>query len=372
VHTAISAAFDGGNIELVDASDPSRVRLRIRPDVGGEHLQWFSFRATGVRGRAVTYVIENAGQASYPSAWPGYRACASTDRQTWTRAATRYVDGRLEIEHTAAADAVWFAYFAPYPHERHQDLLARMQGHGRLERLGLTLDGADLDALILGSGPAPVWVVARQHPGETMAEWAVEGLLERLVDPADPVGRWCLAHATWHVVPNANPDGSRRGHLRTNAAGANLNREWAAPSAERSPEVLAIRDAMDRAGVRLCLDVHGDEEIPHTFAEGAEAIPSWSPRQAADLARFKAALLAASPDFQAVHGYPKAAPGQANLTMCTNQVGERYGACSLTLEMPFKDHEDLPDPVHGWSPARAKRLGAALLDAARAVLAAPE
>lgn len=28
-----------------------------------------------------------------------------------------------------------------------------------------------------------------------------------------------------------------RGHLRTNAAGANLNREWAAPSAEESPEV---------------------------------------------------------------------------------------------------------------------------------------
>lgn len=35
----------------------------------------------------------------------------------------------------------------------------------------------------------------------------------------------------------AGPDGVFRGHLRTNAAGANLNREWAAPSAEESPEV---------------------------------------------------------------------------------------------------------------------------------------
>lgn len=34
-----------------------------------------------------------------------------------------------------------------------------------------------------------------------------------------------------------NPDGSWRGHLRTNAAGANLNREWAKPSLETSPEV---------------------------------------------------------------------------------------------------------------------------------------
>jgi len=38
-------------------------------------------------------------------------------------------------------------------------------------------------------------------------------------------------------VPNVNPDGAMRGHLRTNAAGANLNREWAKPTMEHSPEV---------------------------------------------------------------------------------------------------------------------------------------
>ena len=33
-----------------------------------------------------------------------------------------------------------------------------------------------------------------------------------------------------YIVPNMNPDGSRRGHLRTNAAGSNLNREWKNPT----------------------------------------------------------------------------------------------------------------------------------------------
>lgn len=51
-------------------------------------------------------------------------------------------------------------------------------------------------------------------------------------------------------VPNMNPDGSWRGHLRTNAAGANLNREWAAPSAQRSPEVLLVRTKMDQVSPR--------------------------------------------------------------------------------------------------------------------------
>lgn len=37
-----------------------------------------------------------------------------------------------------------------------------------------------------------------------------------------------------------NPDGSYRGHLRTNASGANLNREWKEPTLEKSPEVSSL------------------------------------------------------------------------------------------------------------------------------------
>ena len=58
----------------------------------------------------------------------------------------------------------------------------------------------------------------------------------------------------------------------------------------------------------------------------------------------------------------------------SNAVAERYGALSVTLEMPFKDTHtpaDAADPARGWSPGRAaafgRALGAALLDAAPAV-----
>jgi murein tripeptide amidase MpaA len=52
--------------------------------------------------------------------------------------------------------------------------------------------------------------------------------------------------------------------------------------------------------------------------------------------------------------------------MSTNQLAERFGAVSMTLEMPFKDNADLPDPAQGWSPERSAQLGrdclAALLE----------
>ncbi len=364
----LSSVFDSGNIDVIDASDASDVRLAIRWDAGEEHRQWFHFRVSGAAGVPYTFRIVNAGECSYPSAWPGYRACVTADRQTWTRVPTAYVDGQLVIQDTPSADLVWYSYFAPYSLERLAELLARAQRspRARVVRLGATVDGRDLDHIILGT-PAPgrrtIWVTARQHPGESMASWWVEGFLGRMLDPDDARARWLLERAVVYLVPHMNPDGSFRGHLRCNAAGANLNREWESPSEARSPEVLWVRDAMDRTGVDLCLDVHGDEELPYVFLAGAEGIPGWTPRLAAlDLA-FRDAYEQACPDVQRAHGYPADAPGQANLGMCTSQIAQRFDACAFTLEMPFKDNADAPDLEHGWSPGRCASCGAAAVEA---------
>lgn len=365
----ISSAFDSGNIELVDQPAPDHFRLRIRLDAGGEFFQWFHFRVSGAKGRALRLDIVGLEKSAYPGGWPDYRARISADRQRWTQADSSYdakaEGGTLTIRVTPDSDNLWCAYFAPYSMERHHDLVARIAGRPGVEALtlGHSLDGQPIDCLSMGDGPLQVWLYARQHPGETMAEWWMEGALEELTDPASPVARTLLAKARFHIVPNMNPDGSRRGHLRTNAAGANLNREWAEPTPERSPEVLAVRNRMDETGVDFALDVHGDEAIPHVFIAGFEGIPSLTPRQLTGLNRYVTQLLVHSRDFQRKVGYPVAPAGKANLTMSTNQLAERFGCVSATLEMPFKDANDLPDPVEGWSPGRSRHLGRACLAA---------
>ena len=62
-------------------------------------------------------------------------------------------------------------------------------------------------------------------------------------------------------------------------------------------------------------------------------------------------------------GYPVSAPGEANMTMCTNQVSARFDCLAYTLEMPFKDNANAPDEHVGWSPERSARLGASAVDA---------
>ena len=366
---SVSSAFDGGNIRLV-AIDGTNVDLEIVKDHVSDFYQWFYFRVTGAEGKKLELRILNCAGSAYPHGWPGYRACMSHDREEWERVDTQYENGILTIRVTPATNNVWFAYFAPYTMERHHDLIAEASTYEGVEyrSLGKTLDGQELDYLKMGDGPLQIWLYARQHPGETMAEWWMEGALEKLLDGADPVSRRLLEKCTFHIVPNMNPDGSRRGHLRTNAAGVNLNREWHDPSPERSPEVLYVRNEMDRTGVDFAMDVHGDEAIAANFLAGFEGIPTWKKEQQALFDRFSDALVAISPDFQTEKGYEIPGPGQANLSMSTAQLAERFGAISMTLEMPFKDNDDLPDPVEGWSPDRSRALGRSCMDALWAIL----
>lgn len=370
----ISHNFDAGAIEVVRLDDPQDIRLRLRADNAADFRQWFHFRLQGAVGKPVRMVFENAADATYPDGWSGYRCVASYDRRNWFRVpGTRYEDGRLIVEHTPAHNGVYYAYFEPYSHERHLDLLARaeMSPFAHVELLGATVEGRGVDRIVVGRpGPdrRPVWIIARQHPGETMAEWFVEGLLERLLDPADPVARRVREHADLHIVPNMNPDGAIRGNLRTNAVGRNLNREWRAPDPESSPEVFHVRNAMEAGGCDLFLDIHGDESLPYVFFSSAEEVPGFTAEMAARQARFVAAFAAASPDFQTRHGYQPGRFGEELLTLASNWVAHRFGCVSLTLEMPFKDNANLPDGQTGWSAARSKCLGGATLNAVLAHL----
>jgi murein tripeptide amidase MpaA len=228
-----------------------------------------------------------------------------------------------------------------------------------------------MDLLVIGDANEDklvCWVIARQHPGESMAEWWMEGFLDRILDPDDPVSRDLLSRAVFYVVPNMNPDGSRRGHLRTNAVGTNLNRAWAEPSMETSPEVFLVRQKMHQTGVDFALDVHGDEALPYNFIAGAEGIADWSQRQDDLTEQFKSAYCLASPDFQTEHGYPRDEANSSDLRKCTDYLAQSFDCLSMTLEMPFKDTCQTPDADQGWSPNRCRILGGASLDALSRVI----
>lgn len=359
----IRTDFDSGNIEPVDLSEPGHARLAIRPDLRSAHFQWFHFQVDGLApGQVQRFSLINAGQSAYPFAWPGYQAIASYDHVNWFRVPTRYEEGVLEFTLAPEQSRVWFAYFEPYSRERHAALIARALTLPGVEQIacGTSVEGRALELLRVQRNPAAtrkLWIIAQQHPGEHMAEWFMEGVIDRLGRSDDAELDALLDQATLYLIPNMNPDGAFRGHLRTNAAGKDLNRQWAEPSREESPEVFFALEQMQAIGVDAFLDIHGDETIPHVFAAGCEGNPGYSPRLQGLEDEFRQRLIDNGAEFQSQFGYPRDEPGKARPSVACNAVGQRFDCLSFTIEMPFKDHDDRPAPTTGWNGERSAKLG---------------
>ena len=362
----ISSNFDAGNIEIVQIENPQDIQLKIRKDTNSDFLQWFYFRLQGAKDTQCNISLINASKAAYPEGWESYQARASYDRETWFQIPTSYDGKSLIMDFEPEFDSVYIAYFAPYSYEQHLDLvhLAQLSPLCSLESLGETTEGRDIDFLTIGTPTAEkkkLWVIARQHPGESMAEWFMEGLIGRLLDEEDSSSIKLLEKASLHIVPNMNIDGSIQGNLRVNAKGINFNREWATPSIELSPEVFYVKQKMKEVGMDFNLDVHGDEGLPYNFISGIEGIPSFNKKLSNLTDKFISNWIAFNPDMQDVHGYPKNAPGEANLMICSKNLGEEFKCLSQTLEMPFKQNDNIPDPIFGWSNERSIKLGESLV-----------
>ncbi|GFM56965.1 hypothetical protein PSCICF_31430 [Pseudomonas cichorii] len=358
----IRADFDSGNIQVIDASNPARVELAIAPDTQSTHFQWFHFKVEGLNvGQPHAFSLTNASESTFNRAWSGYNAVASYDHRNWFRVPSSFDGKALNFSIEPGEPQIWFAYFEPYSRERHDWLInqALEKTGAQLLATGKSVEGRDIQLLRKGDGAEgkrKIWMIAQQHPGEHMAEWFMEGLIERLQEQDDPVIKQLLETADLYLVPNVNPDGAFHGHLRTNAQGNDLNRAWQDSTTEQSPEVFFILQQMEKHGVDMFIDVHGDEEIPYVFTAACEGNPGYTRQQEQLEEHFRRRLSEITVDFQTRYGYPRSAPGQANMKLACNSVGERFKCLSLTLEMPFKDNDDAPDAKTGWSGKRSGQL----------------
>ena len=362
----ISTNFDAGNIEVINADKFDNIQLKIENDTNSDFLQWFYFRMQGVKSQECKMNIINAGDAAYPEGWDNYQARASYDGEEWFQISTTYENGVLKMDFTPEFDSVFIAYFAPFSYEQHLHLVnsAQMSPICTLESIGETTQGRPIDFLSIGDGDKSkkkLWVIARQHPGESMAEWFMTGLIGKILDEEDAASVRLLQKANLYLIPNMNVDGSILGNLRVNAKGVNLNREWATPSIENSPEVYYVKQKMKEIGMDFNLDVHGDEGLPYVFISGIEGVPSFNEKLSNLTNSFMSNWKAINPDLQDDYGYPKNEPGDANLMICTKNLAEEFKCFAQTLEMPFKQNDNIPDSIVGWSPERSMKLGESLV-----------
>ncbi|MCF6766493.1 M14-type cytosolic carboxypeptidase [Thiotrichales bacterium 19S3-7] len=357
----IYSNFDGGSIEI-HSIDGHHAMLTIPKDTHSEFLQWFYFQVNIKTLTSCSFSILNAGETSYPEGWVDYYPCISYDRKNWQRIGDADFDGKqLDFSFMPLHKQFYLAYFAPFSYEQHLNLIAKAQCQAHITHhiLGQTVQKRNIDLLYLSKTDKPlkkIWVIARQHPGETMAEWFIDGLITKLAYQATDEVDALLKNFAFYIVPNMNVDGAFLGNLRVNAKGVNLNREWLNPTIEHSPEVYYVLEKIKQTGVDLFLDIHGDEALPYNFISASEGVPNLTDKLYELEQQFIQVLLNTSNDFQREYGYAIDEKGQANLSLASNYIANTFLCPSLTIEMPFKDNANAPNLVTGWSPERSQKF----------------
>ena len=354
---------DSGNV-AVSFIDSSRIVLDIESDNAAPFKQWFYFElcAKELTTVSLELIVEDTSFGGWHDAQP----VIQTPGGTWQRHYAAFVNGRLKLKLTLLRGVTRIAYFEPYPYSSHKLFLASITTSESISvsTIGESLQGLPIDMIGIKLGKPPfktIWVTARQHPGEVMGSWWIEGFIEKIERWKEtPVGLKVF------VVPMLNPDGVVHGNIRTNAAGVDLNRAWQSSPVHHAPEVTAVLSEMYKYPPDLYLDVHGVEDMRHCFLQPPEGTYGESTQATSKFAHFEAIVASHNRDLQRTTKFPYSGDG----SIASNFITEEFQCLGLTVEMPFQDTSHNPQPGVGWTSERSGNLGADTFSSCVAFLAA--
>ena len=373
----VQTDFPGGNacaIDVRQTADRDIVYFAADPGGGTEAL-WFYFRVVECSERPVELVLSNldtclgGGSANWENVRPVVRQAGSTWERLPNAEIDTLADGRRQAAWTITPryDSFECALCFPYGLSDLEMTRAACGDYWGLDLIGVTSGGQPLPRLSnTAKAEAPgLYLVARQHSGETPGSWVLDGLLRHAAASLDPADLLIWA------VPLADLDGIVAGAYGKDPFPWDLNRAWTTPPMRHETRVISSDLARwaRQATPALGVDFHAPGP---TEAEGAyfflprEERPEAS-RAAAQIAvdaiapALPKALLHAQPTRQVA--YPSRWDATATLDA---HIWDHFEIPCLALETPYtSSHNTL------LTREQYRRLGAALLDGICAHLQVP-
>lgn len=254
----VDCDFPGGNI-IVEKVDGDIVRLRQdRRDTSTWWFYWY-FRVRGAEGRTLRFEFSD-GQPI------GVRgpAVSRDGGQSWSWLGADSGNSR-SFSYTFPGDAneLRFAFTVPYVQQDWENLIAAHKANPRLrlDTLCQSRKGRPVECVYVGGPDSQprqrVLITARNHACETMASFAVEGLLQTVLAGDTEEGRWLAENVEMLVVPFVDKDGCEDGDQGKNRRPRDHNRDYAGQSIY--PETAALRELVPRWGgdkLHVTLDLH--------------------------------------------------------------------------------------------------------------------
>lgn len=123
------------------------------------------------------------------------------------------------------------------------------------------------------NGKYCVFMIARQHPGESNGSHVLKGSIEQLLS-GSAISMKVLSWCDFVIIPMLNPDGVVAGNFRTSLFGRDLNRLWKTKDSTLIPEVEMARTVFGelvetyKKKILLFMDYHGHSTRKNAFLLG--------------------------------------------------------------------------------------------------------
>jgi hypothetical protein len=245
----IDSRFASSNVAAVhitESDSAADVQFTAAPCGCSESL-WFHFRVGASAPDhphpdkitlTLLFVRSMTGCESPAALRPVYRG----DKQGWSRTKPGHVtaagDGQLSVSwdipypdpHTDVA----LCY--PYDQAELQSLVRKSKGYWTSHPIGLSQGGCPLQRLSNSVDPEPrsragVFLVARQHAGETPGSWVLDGILDHLSRKRESrVLAW--------TIPLADAGGIQRGSYGRDSFAFDLDQAWGEPPLRHETRVI--------------------------------------------------------------------------------------------------------------------------------------
>lgn len=289
-----TADFEAGAAEDVHYRADGSIGFSIPAERGGDEYLWFFFKVQQRLEVGAEFILENAAGAHQTGErWSITRPMFSADGKNWIRAMKTAYSKEPGISHLLekpvfrfaspiAADTLWIAYFQPYTNADLQEFLNESSDYSGVEiaSAGLSEENRQIPLVrikpnkeVTAQEIQKIWIVAREHPGETPCSFVCEGMIQAILN--DPCGKKLRDSYEFCIIPILNIDGVFHGYYYHSSTGVNLARDW---QDFRSVETRILRDAVaadvNEKDLRLMVNLHSsnDPSRGHFFLKLSEEL----------------------------------------------------------------------------------------------------
>lgn len=234
----IISDFDCGSI-IERQYDNDGLHVSLSTTSTGETNHWFYF---GILESppSLTIIFDNAKSSRFAKGWYGYHPFISYDNLSWKRCELPFIinnDSTISLNLRNLPSTFYLSWYPPYPISRFHD---NIKENDFIFQLG-------------NSERQSILITVRQHPGETMGSYFLEGLMKYLYSHESTQ---LLSNYNFIIVPFVNIQGIEEGMHRTSFDGIDYNFNW---FNNQIPRINLIKNYIREKQLIAYFDIHGDE-----------------------------------------------------------------------------------------------------------------